>query len=85
MLSCRLSTLCGERRVPVAEVARATGLARNTVMALYHDRADRFDRATLDKLCGYFGVPIGDLLLYRPDATPVQDEPSGQAAAEQPS
>ena len=86
MLSCRLSTLCGERRVSVAEVARATGLARNTVMALYHDRADRFDRATLDKLCAYFGVPIGELLVYRPDPAPTQDEASaGRPVAEVPS
>jgi putative transcriptional regulator len=70
MIRCRLSTLCGERRVSVAEVARATGIARNTVLALYHDKPARFDRDTLDGLCRYFGVGVGELLIYTPDKDP---------------
>jgi len=67
MISSRLSVLCGERRVHIAEVARSTGLARNTVSAIYHDRVARFDRATLDALCRYFECDIGDLLHYVPE------------------
>lgn len=71
MVTCRLSTLCGAHRVSVAELARATGLARSSLMALYHDTPARYDRDTLDKLCRYFRVPIGDLLLYIPDDQPL--------------
>lgn len=69
MVTCRFSTLCGEHRVSVAEVKRATGVARNSLLALYHDSATRYDRDTLDRLCAYFGIGIGELLVYTPDET----------------
>jgi len=50
-------------------------------MALYHDRADRFDRATLDKLCSYFGIAIGELLIYRPEATPAEGQPTAEQSS----
>gem|GEM_PF-6112682 len=52
---------------PISEISRPTGLARNTVTEIYHDRAMRYDRGTLAVLCHYFGVGVGDLLVYAPD------------------
>ena len=61
MIKCHLSRLMGERKVKVAEVARATGLYRGTVSLLYDERAEKIDLVTIDKLCAYFEVAVGDL------------------------
>ena len=50
----------------MAEVARATGLAPNTILGLYHDRVRKVDYHVLDKLCEYLGCQVGDLLVYTP-------------------
>lgn len=41
----------GRKRLKISDVAEMSGLARNTVTELYHDRAKRVDLETLDKLC----------------------------------
>ena len=69
MLVNRLSTLMGQRRLSIQDVARDTGLHYTTVFQLYHDRSNRFDRETLDRLCRYFGVGLGELLEWAPDAS----------------
>jgi putative transcriptional regulator len=58
----RLSILMGERRVRIIDLARATGISRNMLAKLYHDRARRLDLGDLAKLCVYFGCGVGDLL-----------------------
>ena len=63
----RVSRLMGERRLSIQDVARATGLAYSVVFDLYHDKSKRFDRETLNKLCVFFGVSVGDILEYQPD------------------
>jgi putative transcriptional regulator len=45
----------GEKRVRIIDVARATGISRNLLAKLYHDRARRTDIDDLGKLCQYFG------------------------------
>lgn len=51
----------GERKLKVAEVARATGLYRGSVSLLYDETASKVDLETIDKLCAYFGVTVGEL------------------------
>jgi putative transcriptional regulator len=63
----RLSRLMGERRLSIQDVARGTGLAYSAVHDLYHDRTKRYDRETLNRLCAFFRVPVGELLEWRPD------------------
>ncbi|MFA7239720.1 MAG: helix-turn-helix transcriptional regulator [Sulfuricellaceae bacterium] len=62
MISCRLSTLLGAKRLKVSDVCRATGIARATLDRYYYDRVKSFDRAVLDKLCLFLKVSPGDLL-----------------------
>lgn len=66
-ITCRLSAILGERRLKMIDVARGTGLAKNTVLALYHDRVKRVDYAVLDKLCSFLNCQPGDLLVYVPE------------------
>ena len=61
MIKCHLSRLMGERKVKIADVARETGLHRNTITLLYDETAARVDLDAIDRLCAFFGVSIGDL------------------------
>jgi putative transcriptional regulator len=70
MIMCHLSRLMGERKLKIADVARETGLHRNTITLLYDETAARVDLDAIDQLCRFFEIGVGELLEYRagPDA-----------------
>lgn len=45
----------------ISDVARLTGLNRNTITLLYKETAIRVDLETIDKLCKLFNCEVGDL------------------------
>lgn len=63
MISCRLSTILGAKRLKVSDVCRATGIARATIDRYYNDKVNSFDRDVLSKLCDFLQVKPGDLLV----------------------
>lgn len=63
MISCRLSTILGAKRLKVSDVCRGTGIARATLDRYYYDRVNSFDREVLGKLCQFLQVKPGDLLV----------------------
>ena len=56
-----LPTLLAERRLKVADAVRATGVSKTTLHKIYNDQSSRIDFDTIDKLCEYLGVGVGDL------------------------
>ncbi|MGG4034226.1 helix-turn-helix transcriptional regulator [Paenibacillus cisolokensis] len=66
MIINHLSEIMGRKRLKVSDVVAGTGLAINTVSGLYHDKVKRVDLETLDKLCSFLGVGVGDLLEHVP-------------------
>lgn len=68
MIKCHLSRLMGERKLRIADVARETGLHRNTITLLYDETAMRVDLDTLNRLCVFFQIGVGDLFEYVPQA-----------------
>jgi len=64
MIRCHLARLMGERKMKIVDVARETGLNRNTVTLLYKETAQRIDLEALEKLCQLFQCEVGDLLEY---------------------
>ena len=67
----RVSRLMGDRRLTIEEVAQGSGLSRRTVHDLYHDKSNRFDRDTLNRLCAFFDVPPDQVLeWHRADEDP---------------
>lgn len=60
----RLSILMGTKRYNMQDVYEKTGLARSTIASLYHDKTQRIDYDTLDKLCKLFECSIGDIIEY---------------------
>ena len=77
VIKCHLSRLMGERKLKVAEVARATGLYRGSVSLLYDETASKVDLETIDKLCAYFGVTVGELF---EQVAPLPDLVGGSSA-----
>lgn len=63
MIVCRLSTILGAKRIKVADVCRATGIARATIDRYYFDRVNSFDREVLSKLCDYLRIEPSDLIV----------------------
>jgi putative transcriptional regulator len=58
------------RRITMNEVARATGISRQTLYKWEDGSVERFETRVVSVLCQYFGVGIGDLLEY------VEDQPT---------
>ena len=67
MIKCHLSKLMGERKLKISDVARETGLHRNTITLLYQETATRVDIEAINLLCRYFEVPVGELFEWRED------------------
>jgi putative transcriptional regulator len=57
----------GERKMKIVDVARETGLNRNTVTLLYKETAQRIDLDAIEKLCRLFECEVGDLLELQED------------------
>jgi putative transcriptional regulator len=54
VIKCHLSRLMGERKLKISDVARDTGLHRNTITLLYQETATRVDLEAVNALCKYF-------------------------------
>ncbi|WP_169393534.1 MULTISPECIES: helix-turn-helix transcriptional regulator [Psychrobacter] len=61
MIKCHLSTIMGERRLKIADVARDTNINRGTITRMYHEEATRVDLDIIEQLCLYFRISVGDL------------------------
>ena len=61
MIRCHLSRLMGEHKMKVIDVARETGLHRNTITLLYKETAARIELDAVEKLCRLFNCQVGDL------------------------
>lgn len=66
MIKCHLSTLMGEKKLRIADVARETGLNRNTITRLYNETATRVELEAIATLCGFLDCGVGELLEYVP-------------------
>jgi putative transcriptional regulator len=58
----------GERKLKISDVARETGLHRNTITLLYQETSARVDMEAMDKLCKYFNVGVAELFEYVADS-----------------
>jgi putative transcriptional regulator len=66
MIRCHLSRMMGERKMKISDVARETGLHRNTITLLYDETATRIDMETIDQLCRLFNCTVGELFEFLP-------------------
>mgnify|MGYP001301509002 CR=1 FL=1 len=64
MIKCHLSRIMGEKKLRVADVARAIGVHRNAITLLYEETATRVDLDTVNKLCEFLECEIKDLFEF---------------------
>lgn len=55
-MECLLSTLMGQRRLTMDQVAEGAGIHRNVVSRYYHDRVQQYDRDVVARFLAYFNV-----------------------------
>ena len=66
-IKIHLSRMLGEKRMKMSGLADEAGLAKNTVLSLYHERAKGVTFEVLNKLCEALDCQPGDLLEYLPE------------------
>ena len=69
MIKCNLSKFMGIHKMTIQDVRDKTGLNRNTISNLYHEKVVRVDFETMDKLAKLFNLTPGpnELFEYVPD------------------
>lgn len=61
-----LSTILGSRLMTITELARKTGLSRNTLTEIYYQRAKSVKLETLAKICDALQISLSELIEYEP-------------------
>lgn len=67
VIESRVSELLGRRRESISDLSRGADISYAAAHALYHGTTKTIAMDTLDKLCRYFRVQPGDLLVYVAD------------------
>jgi len=65
-IKINLSRVLGERRIKITEFAEKACIAKNTVMALYHEKGKGVTWDVLEKICIALNCQPGDLIEYIP-------------------
>ncbi len=67
MIKNNLSLILGKRRMKMSDLSRMTGLNKNTILNLYHEKNTRIEFKVIDKICETLGCQPGDLFRYVPE------------------
>lgn len=67
MILSKLPVILAEKKLRVADVVRATGMSKSTLHKLYNEDSSRIDFNTVNELCKFLDVQVGDLFVYVPD------------------
>jgi putative transcriptional regulator len=69
MIKCHFSKVLGEQKLKISDVARDTGINRGTLTRMYHETLVRVDLETINILCGYLSISVGELLEHQKSET----------------
>lgn len=64
MIKIKLNILAQNLGKSIVEIAKETGLNRNTITALYHNKVDGIKFETIEKICTTYGVTLEDLVEF---------------------
>lgn len=67
MIKIKLSRFLGDLRISQAELARLTGIRKNTISNYYNEMTDRINLEHFDRICEALDCDITDLLVYEPN------------------
>lgn len=68
MIRWKLHLKMAEKRWRIADLARHSGISRETIRRFYYGKATGVEMATLDAFCRALECQPGDLLEYVPEA-----------------
>lgn len=61
MVCNNLSEILGRRRLKISEVAKETGIPRNSLTAIYYERYTCVNLNTVEKLCDFLDCSVGEM------------------------
>ena len=67
MIKCHLSEIMGKKKMKISDLARKTGLHRNTITLLYKEEAARVELDAMERLCIFLSCSVGELFECIPD------------------
>ncbi len=67
MIISHFPVLLAERKLKVSDAVRATGISKTTLHKLYNEQSSRIDFETIDRLCNFLDVGVGELFEFIPD------------------
>ncbi len=74
MINIELKKIAKKLNKTISEIARETGINRNTITSLYHNKVDGIKFSTLEKLCNTYNLKISNLIKYKPKKDNTEDE-----------
>lgn len=74
-VKCKLKEFMEAQDLTQQKFAGETGLSPTIVGRLYHNRFSRLDNRTVETVCGYFNVPLGDMFYIDAELSLVDGEP----------
>lgn len=60
-----LRVVLAKRKLKISEVAKATGISRTTLTALYYEKSQGIKFETLETLCKFLKCPVEELLIIK--------------------
>ncbi len=73
MTTLRVKELAETRGWNISQLARKAKITYPTALGLWHDKAEQFQRKTLDRVAVALGVTVSDLFAGQPDPSSVED------------
>jgi putative transcriptional regulator len=67
VIRVRLRYLLEKRGMAQTELQARSGLGYSTINALYHEKTERIEFATLEKLCDVLECEVGEILERNPE------------------
>jgi putative transcriptional regulator len=69
VIKIHLSKILGEKRWSQAELARQTGIGKNTISEIYNEFTERINLDYVDLICEALDCQVGDLFEFIPNKT----------------
>ena len=64
MVICKLPILLADWNMSVADLIRGTGINKTTLHKLYNCFLFFIDLETIDRICEYLNIQVGDLFVF---------------------
>lgn len=67
MIEITLNEVLGKKRMKMSELSELSGVNKNSILSLYHNRSRRIDLDVMEKLCKALDCDLTELLRYTKD------------------